>query len=519
MDSEWSNRLAARWSSRVMGRVGVVLLATALATGAVPAAAQVAGSEYATWTSGGADGDFTGTMTLPPAFPQATWTSNSRAPIAIPGGASNWLPDWTPFGAVYGSSQNNPYLNLRPAADSADSPSTTTFTFASPTPPAGWGFVVGDIDADMVEVSATDVDGNPVPGAALGFQDAFNYCEMTPRPSSCVLPTPPDPFDVPTVTVGGNSVAVVGNVADTTGAAASFQPTVPLATLTFEFTWQAGFPIYHLWLATLTRFVSGTVTVDGTPGLGGVELTLTDANGAVVATTVTADDGTYFFDGLGPGEDYVVTMATPVGFEAVGPESLSVDLVSDNATGIDFDLTQPPETTTTTSTTTTTTTTTVVTEPTGSITAVVAVEDEPPDEDWELTVDSPNCDLGGPLTETVPAEGGTAVFAELPVFSDEEVCSYDLTQPPREGWDVDDVIGIVLDENLAVTVTVTQVRTQPDTTTSTTTTVASTTTTTTGLTLPATGHRVPGRSSSWGLVALLALVTGGLLVRIAQRRP
>jgi hypothetical protein len=506
MDSERSNRLAARWSSRVMRRLGLVLLAAALVTGAVPAAAQVAGSEYATWTSGGSGGDFTGTMTLPPAFPQATWASNSRAPIAIPGGATNWLPDWTPFGAVYGSSQNNPYLNLRPAADSAASPSTTTFTFASPTPPAGWGFVVGDIDADMVEVSATDVDGNPVPGSALGFQAAFNYCEMTPRPSSCVLPTPPDPFDVPNVTVGANSVTVVGNVADTTGAAASFQPTLPLSMLTFVFTWQAGFPIYHLWFATLTRFISGTVTVDGTPGLGGVELTLTDANGAVVATTVTADDGTYFFDGLGPGEDYVVTMATPVGFEAVGPESLSVDLFPDNATGVDFDLTQPPETTTTT---------TVVTEPTGSITVDVVVDDEPPDQDWELTVDSPNCDLGGLLTETVPAAGGTAVFPELPVFSDEEVCSYDLTQPPRRGWDVDDVRRITLDENPDVTVTVTQVRTQQDTTTTPT---SATTTTTTGLTLPATGPRLPGRSSSWGLVTALVVVTGGALMRIARRR-
>lgn len=44
---------------------------------------------------------------------------------------------------------------MRPAADNANSPSTTTYTFATPTPAGGWGFVLGDVDADQVLVQAT----------------------------------------------------------------------------------------------------------------------------------------------------------------------------------------------------------------------------------------------------------------------------------------------------------------------------------------------------------------------------
>lgn len=126
-------RLAA-----AIGAVGVV----ALGAGAQPAFAQEAG-DYAEWTLEGTSGDFSGTMTLPAGFPVASYSSDSRADTAVPTGASNWIPADAPFGGVYGSSQGMPYLNLRPAADNATSPSTTTYEFSSPTPVAGWGFALG----------------------------------------------------------------------------------------------------------------------------------------------------------------------------------------------------------------------------------------------------------------------------------------------------------------------------------------------------------------------------------------
>jgi SdrD B-like domain len=464
-------------------------------------------------------------MTLPVAFPAASWTSNSRSPIAIPGGTTNWLPAWTPFGAIHGSSQGSAYLNLRPAANNSFSPSTTTYVFATPTPPAGWGFVLGDIDADMVVVSATDAAGSPVSSAGLGLQAVFNYCDGSPRPSSCTNPPPGTLFDVPTATLGVTSVSIVGNVADTNGAAASFQPTVPLSTLTFVYIWQAGFPVYHTWFASLTRFISGTVTVDGSPGLGGVEMTLTDSQGAVVATTVTAPDGTYSFDGLGPADGYTVTMTTPDGYQPVGPESLVVDLSSDKATEVDFDLTLIPDT--------------------GSITVDLVVEDDPPADDWEVTVDSSNCELApGPITATIPAAGGTEVFSNLPIESAGDLCSYDVTQPPREGWVTPGATVIALDPEPEAQVTITNALAQPTTTTTspTTTTFPTTTTapavtttslptttvpsvtttsivaasTTTSWTLPATGGSA-GVSPPAALT-VLAVALGGILFALIRTR-
>ncbi len=94
-----------------------------------------------------------------------------------------------------------------------------------------------------------------------------------------------------------------------------------LSSLTVEFEWQTGFPVYHTWFATQLRAVAGTVTLDGTTPQAGVEITLTGPSGEVVATTTTGDDGTYAFDGIAPGE-YEVTMTVPDGLTAVGPEEL-----------------------------------------------------------------------------------------------------------------------------------------------------------------------------------------------------
>lgn len=234
--------------------VALATIAAPVALGsAAPGIAQATGGGYAGWTLAGSSGAYTGSVTLPAPFPVASFTSDSRAPAEVQSGLSNWIPAATPFGEAFGSSQDQPYLHLRPAADTPDTPSTTTYRFDSPTPTAGWGFLLGEIDADRVAVSATGPDGNPVPASGLGFEGAFNYCDASPRPSSVCSggPAAGDPgFDIPMVVTAASSVELIGNGNDTGGAAGWFRPTVPLSTLTFVFTAQSGFPVYHTWFAT-----------------------------------------------------------------------------------------------------------------------------------------------------------------------------------------------------------------------------------------------------------------------------
>ncbi len=83
-------------------------------------------------------------------------------------------------------------------------------------------------------------------------------------------------------------------------------------------------------LAT-TGSVSGVVFIDananqardaGESGLGGVTLTLKDSNGATVATTTTAADGTYSFNNLTPG-NYQLVETQPTGYGSSTPNTLN----------------------------------------------------------------------------------------------------------------------------------------------------------------------------------------------------
>jgi uncharacterized repeat protein (TIGR01451 family) len=289
----------------------------------------------------GNSGAYSGTMTSTAiGFPAATFTSTSRSGQVGPqSGASTWLPAGSPPGAVYGSSEGRQYLNLRPAADNATSPSVTTYTFATPTPAAGWTFVLGDIDADQVTITATAPDGSAVPVQDLGFAGVFNYCDASPRSSACSGVSAP--FDLPgwdpaTATLTGNAAAT-----DTTGAAGWFQPTVPIKTLTFTYRWRSGFPVYQTWFATQTRTVSGTVTGDGA-GLAGVSVEIVDSAGTVVTTTTTAADGSYAANNLAPGS-YTVRVVTPGGYVPVGPTERPANLVGGDVSGVDFTFTVPAD--------------------------------------------------------------------------------------------------------------------------------------------------------------------------------
>ncbi|MFJ4164629.1 collagen binding domain-containing protein [Microbacterium sp. NPDC089698] len=295
----------------------VALAAAALAAlsalALVAPASAATGTSWADWSDlQGSPGAYTGSVTL--AAPQltATYTSDSRGgSVGVVSGSSSWLAASTPVGAKYGSSRDQQYLNLRPRADNATSPSETTYTFAHPTPTAGWTFVLGDIDADKVAISAVGPGGHVLTAAELGFRGGFNYCapQFAGKPSCTGDASDVPSWDASTLTLTGNPAA-----ADTSGAAAWFEPNAPISSLTFTFTRRAGFPVYQTWFAAITRSVSGTVQdqTAGTPAAG-VGVRLIGPDGTVIGTTTTAADGTYSFGGAVASHGYTVEITPPAG--------------------------------------------------------------------------------------------------------------------------------------------------------------------------------------------------------------
>lgn len=316
------------------GSALLVALAAAVLAAVGPSASAARTTGFAQWGAiTGSTNDFATTMQLPAVgFPAATVTTDSRADVAIPTGATNWFGEGTPPGAVYGSSRDQRYLNLRPRADNASSPSTTVYTFDGPTP-QGWTFVLGDVDADEVRVAATRADGTPATMAELGFRSAFNLCDTAPRPSG-VCASNARPKDVPTwdpatATLRGNAAAV-----DSDGATGWFEPTTSLRALTFTFTRRGGFPVFQTWFAVVRQDVAGTVSVSsGTCDLGAATVSLVDAEGTVVASRGVGAGGGYAFDGVAASARYRVALSgVPATCVTTSAESVAVDLTSGDAT-------------------------------------------------------------------------------------------------------------------------------------------------------------------------------------------
>lgn len=321
----FSNSLLRRSRLRRSVTMALALLAgIAGAVGMSQPAMAVTTSSWATWSPlSGTGGNYSGSVRIAetPSL-GATFTSDSRAPAAIPSGASTWLGTDTPVGAIYGSSRNQAYLNLRPRQDSPAAPSVTTYTFDRPTPRSGWTFALGDIDADQVTITATAPDGSQVPAAGLGFRGVFNYC------SSCAVKDLPS-WDPSTQTLTGNAAA-----ADTDGASAWFEPAAPLQTLTFTFQQRAGFPIYQTWFASVARDITGTVTDHEDAPVADIPIELRDEYGDVVATTATDAGGTYSFAGITAADGYTVSITPPTGMTSDGA-SLPADLAVTDAV-VDF---------------------------------------------------------------------------------------------------------------------------------------------------------------------------------------
>lgn len=324
------------------------------------------------------------------AFPNATIATDAGTRNAgVVSGATTWLSPTTPVGSKYGTSRNQEYLNL--PATTSNGPSTTTYTFDTATPTAGWALVLGDIDADAVRVSATTATGATVSAAQLNYRGGFNYCANsgTGQPSCTGSATDVPTWDPATATLTGNDGA-----ADTSGAAGWFEPTAAIKTLTFSFTSRSGLPIFQTWFTGLARDISGSVTstADGGSAYAGATLTLTDANGDAVATTTSDASGAYAFPGYTAAPGYTVAVEVPTGWTANGSSSRGVDLTTQDAANVTFELAPP------------------VVAPSGTIAGSVLDEDGAPVPDVIIDLDGALADV-----TTTSDDDGTYDFAGLDV--------------------------------------------------------------------------------------------------------
>ncbi|WP_439902300.1 MSCRAMM family protein [Microbacterium azadirachtae] len=293
------------------GLLVALLTVGALALGAPASAAT--GTPWADWSAmTGSGGAYTGSVQIASPQLKAEYTSDSRAgSVGVVSGASVWLSAATDVGAKYGSSRDQQYLNLRPRADSPTAPSETTYSFSRPTPTSNWTFVLGDIDADQVRITAIGPGGNTLTAAELGFRGGFNYCApgLAGKPSCTGDAADVPRWDAATTTLIGNAAAT-----DTSGAAAWFEPNAPISSLTFTFTRRAGFPVYQTWFAAITRTISGTVTDTSAGGpSSGTVVRLIGADGAALGETTTSTDGTYSFPDVLATDGYRVVITPPTG--------------------------------------------------------------------------------------------------------------------------------------------------------------------------------------------------------------
>ena len=198
-----------------------------------------------------------------PGFPVATVASDSRSPVQLPSGASAFLGAGTPPGAKYGSSAGNPYLVLRPRADTPTRRPRRRTRSTHPTPDTGWAFVLGDIDADQVAGPRHRRDRCRRPRG----RDRL----VVPRDVQLRRGADQPTWDAATSTLTGNPGAV-----DTDGATGWFEPDVRLTSLTMIFTRRSGFPVYQTWFVSRARPIGGSVddvSAVGTCPVGGTTLT------------------------------------------------------------------------------------------------------------------------------------------------------------------------------------------------------------------------------------------------------
>lgn len=352
-----------RHLARIAGLVSLFAVLGVLVSPSVAHAAPVTG-KYPAWTITPASSsaqNHSGTVTfgvtgMPDATYTVTKTANDLQSTSLRTGPSSgdWLTSATPFGALFGAS-NDPtstqFINTR--IDFSGFPplgsiATTVVTFAAPVPANALGFAVGDIDVDMLEVTATKADSSVVNGSDI-FGGTFNFCNVViDRPTSC----PSQLTFVPTWTPASGSTisgTVDGLDTERDGESAWFRPNTAIQTLTFRFSGHvgSGSPSYRLWLAVLKATISGTVDF-GTCPTSAVQVQLIAPDGStVLGTATTASDGTYAFPNVVAQPGYDVRLTAPINCEPVGPSNKPADVASEDKT-VNFALQETPAPTTTT---------------------------------------------------------------------------------------------------------------------------------------------------------------------------
>lgn len=302
---------------------------------------------YPSWTTSGSSGAFTATASFPASagMPVVTVTSNASS-FSSPSGASSWMNGSTSFGTEFGPSRLQPYL-LVPTAPGLQN-SVTTLSFDGD-PQPGWGFALGDIDADWVFIQAWADDARTIPLTLpqLGFQTAGNFCIGSPRPSACSTPglafespvwvTAPETFDginyVPG-TLRGNTLVPPQTTLDSAGAYAWFAPTVPVRHIDLTFGLRAGIPNYSITLAAPAPkvVISGTVTIPDTPAVPpGTTIELQNQDGTPVldiegnpVSSPVAPDGSYSIE-TEQRPSYLLDPVPPPGFQDPPPFSVPAD--------------------------------------------------------------------------------------------------------------------------------------------------------------------------------------------------
>ncbi|HVK36606.1 MAG TPA: carboxypeptidase regulatory-like domain-containing protein [Microlunatus sp.] len=385
-------------------RLALALVAVLAALGWVTVAPPSAHAAPAGWgrfviTDPTASRNYVGTMTQQvEGFPAATFRSNSvgGSSVGVQSGTSTYLSAATPVGAKYGSSEGQGYLNLRPNSQNGAPPSVTTYTFERPTPTSGWTFVLGDVDADQVTITATGPGGRTVALSELGFRSVFNYC----TPPVCTANTDVPTWDETTGVLRGNARAL-----DTNGASAWFEPSVSLTSLTFTFAQRAGFPIYQTWFSALEYNLTGTVTApDGREQ--GISVRLFDPAGNRIGETTTDEAGRYAFSDFATYDGYRVQVVRPPGLTSDDPLTQIVDL-SEGDQVADFVLRE------------------IVPVP---VSGTVTDPDGNPVAGVTITLDPPGA---GPVRTAVTQSDGTYVFGNV-----EPGEGYTLTATPPAGTTV-----------------------------------------------------------------------------------
>ncbi|MFD4959356.1 hypothetical protein [Microbacterium sp. NPDC058389] len=333
----------------------VLLLSTALALAGVVVLAPGAGAVepgqvgvFPTWSVSGSAGAYTATPTFPAStgFPATTVTSTGST-LGSPSGVTAFLGAGTDFGAEFGTSRSQPYLTLSPAGTDS---SATTISFDA-APPAGWGFALGDIDADWayIQAFADTAQTSPLPLSALGFQSAGNYCAATPKPGTCgsapytdapVWVTAPELFDginyLPGTLRGNSLPGAPAATRDTSGAYGWFQPDASVRSIRILFGIRDGFPTAQLWLASPAPkvVITGTVTTPDAPAGAAVPdgtmvqveqpdgQPLLDIEDQPLTVPVDPATGTYTIELPQAEEGYIATVIVPPDFVAPDPVPL-----------------------------------------------------------------------------------------------------------------------------------------------------------------------------------------------------